>query len=104
MLGKFGIVPVIAESGQQAIDAVQDQPFDLVLMDLHMPGMDGMEAATRIKGILGEASPPIVALTADAMRCESEEFRKYGLDGCMTKPINAGILKGCIEQYTSFRL
>jgi CheY-like chemotaxis protein len=103
MLGKYGIHPVIAEGGQQAIDTAREQPFDLILMDLHMPGMDGMEAASRIKELLGKESPPIVALTADAMRCETNEYQQHGLDGCMTKPISAEILRECIERYTSFR-
>ena len=103
MLGKYGIEPAIANGGQEAIDAARDQAFDLILMDLHMPGMDGMEAAGHIKELLGEKSPPIVALTADILRCENNAYRKHGLDGCLTKPINANILKECIEEFTNYR-
>jgi CheY-like chemotaxis protein len=103
MLGKYGIQPAIAEGGQEAINKAVGEPYDLILMDLHMPGMDGMEAASRIKSQLGDKSPPIVALTADAMRCESLSYREHGLDGCLTKPINSDILKSCIEQFTSYR-
>lgn len=101
MLGKIGVQPVVAESGRQAIEAVRNEgKFDLILMDLHMPGMDGVQAAREIRGILGDACPPIVALTADVFSGAEEEAMEKGLDGYLTKPVTSDTLAECIRKYT----
>ena len=92
----------MAETGQEAVERAHAGPFDLILMDLHMPGMDGMEATRHIKADLGERCPPIVALTADVMQGSDEDARKKGLDGFLTKPINSNILRDCINSHTRF--
>jgi len=103
MLGKFDINPAIADSGAQAIEVIKDRKFDLVLMDLHMPGMDGVEAAGYLHEYLGEACPPIVALTADSIFSMDGNIRKTGFSGFLTKPVNADTLRQCIHEQTTFR-
>ena len=102
MLGKLGIEPTVVDGGQQAIEAAKEKAFDLVLMDLHMPGMDGTEAARRIKQELGDEAPPIVALTADAILGRDQEAVASGLDAFLTKPVNSGTLRACINKFTDF--
>ncbi|MEX0331069.1 MAG: response regulator [Puniceicoccaceae bacterium] len=102
ILNRLGVSAETAESGQEAVDKAKAETFDLILMDLHMPGMDGVEATQIIKRDLGDKCPPIVALTADAMRGSDAEAMEKGLDDFMTKPINSGILKDCINKHTRF--
>jgi two-component system sensor histidine kinase BarA len=100
MLGKFGIKPVVAANGDAAIQAVGEAAFDLILMDLHMPGMGGIEAASRIREILGDTCPPIVALTADAIKGNEDSVRAQGMNGFLTKPVSSETLRSCIREYT----
>jgi len=79
----------VADSGQAALDAVAKQHFDVVLMDVQMPGMDGIEATTRIRleeQITGEHLP-IIALTAHAMAQHRERCLLAGMDACLVKPV-----------------
>ncbi|WP_146617916.1 response regulator, partial [Rhodoplanes serenus] len=66
------------------------RPFDVVLMDLHMPGLDGVAAAARIRALEADsgARVPIVALTADASPAEPERFGAAGLDAVLVKPLD----------------
>ena len=102
ILDKLGVTVMTAETGQEAVEKATGNAFDLILMDLHMPGMDGVEATQLIKADLGERCPPIVALTADAMRGSDTEALEKGLDGYLTKPINSSILRDCINEHTRF--
>ena len=104
ILNKLGAMAVVAETGQEAVDYAKEREFDLILMDLHMPGMDGVEATQRIKSDLGSNCPHIVALTADAKRGADVEAMSQGLDGYLTKPINSEMLRNCINTHTSFSL
>ena len=104
ILEKLGVSAATAETGQQAVDAALEAAFDLILMDMHIPGIDGMEATRPIKSELGERCPPIVALTADAMGGSEAEALEKGLDGYLTKPINSGMLRDCINNHTRFTI
>lgn len=104
MLRKYGLVPAIANRGEEAIERVQQAAFDLILMDLHMPGMHGVEAAARIRALLGADCPPIVALTADVYHASESEILKQGLSGYLTKPISSEMLRRCVEQQTGIAL
>jgi CheY-like chemotaxis protein len=104
MLGKYGVVPEVANNGEEAIAKVQQGTFDLILMDLHMPGMHGVEAASRIRELLGESCPPIVALTADVYHASETDILKQGLNGFLAKPISSEKLRGCIEEQTGISL
>jgi len=82
---------VEADGGQAAIEAVRRGSFDVVLMDVHMPELDGLEAARRIRAEGIEL--PIVALTAHATVGVSEDCRAAGMDGFLTKPVSAATLE-----------
>jgi len=77
-----------ARNGQEAVELSTDNPVDLILMDIQMPVMDGLEAIRIIKG--RENSPVIVALTGKAMRRDRDEILACGCDGYIEKPIDPG--------------
>ena len=82
------------EDGQEAVEAVKGTDFDVVLMDLRMPRMDGFQATQQIRALEGQRGRvPIVAMTAQAFAEQVEECRKAGMDGHLPKPFNqAGLL------------
>jgi CheY-like chemotaxis protein len=88
-LAPLGPLIIEGENGQEALDLLARQAFDLVLLDVHMPVMDGIEATRQIRGS-GQpwANLPIVALTADAMSGDRERFLRLGMSGYTSKPIN----------------
>jgi PAS domain S-box-containing protein len=96
VLEKLGHRPIVVESGGAAIacwQAARDAgaPFDRVLMDLHMPGMDGLEAARRIRAIEADDEimrTPIIALTANASAEDRQACRAAGMDGFVVKPLD----------------
>ena len=94
MLEAFGCDVVEVCDGQQALDAVSEQPFDLVLMDVRMPHMDGLEATRRIRALPDTGGAvSIVAMTADAMPEDVSRCLAAGMNAHMAKPINqAGLL------------
>ena len=82
---------VIASNGIQALEFLNQQPFDLVLMDVQMPEMDGVEATRRIRADhSGRFDPriPIVALTAYSMKGDMERFLSVGMDAYVSKPVD----------------
>ena len=88
VLEAAGAQVVAAEDGQDCLDKLRAGRFDIVLMDIHMPRMDGVEALRRIRA--GEAGPravPVLALTADAMSGEGERLLGLGFDEAQPKPI-----------------
>lgn len=94
LLVKLGHAPTMVENGAAAVAAwraarAAGAPYDLVLMDLHMPDMDGMEAARRIRADEAEARrTPIIALTANAFTEDREACLAAGMDGFLTKPLD----------------
>ncbi len=87
VLAKFGIVPDFVGNGLEAIDAVRRKSYDVALMDVHMPEMDGLSATRAIRGLAGEvALLPIVALTANAFTHDIEECRAAGMTAHVSKP------------------
>ncbi|MEQ1782277.1 MAG: DAHL domain-containing protein [Hyphomonadaceae bacterium] len=89
LLAPYGPEVTEASNGQEALDCLAGQDFDLVLLDVHMPVMNGLVAIGRIRSS-GEswASVPVIALTADAMSGDRERFLKLGMSGYASKPIN----------------
>ncbi|MFP4517117.1 MAG: response regulator [Desulfovibrionales bacterium] len=78
-----------AENGRQALEKLSGKNFDLVLMDIQMPEMDGIEATRRIRsGECGSQDVPVIALTAYAMKGDREKFLENGMDGYVTKPVD----------------
>jgi CheY-like chemotaxis protein len=85
-----------ASNGQAAVRAMRDRRFDLLLTDIHMPGMDGIEAARAIRALERENNlprTPIVALTADALDAGKHACREAGMDGFLTKPVDPAELE-----------
>jgi PAS domain S-box-containing protein len=90
MLGKFQCTPDLAENGQEALDRLAQQTYDLVLMDCQMPVMDGYEAVRTLRGqelTDNTARIPVVALTAHAAAVEREKCLSVGMDDFLSKPI-----------------
>ncbi|MEQ9443090.1 MAG: ATP-binding protein, partial [Cyclobacteriaceae bacterium] len=92
LLKKSGCNVTLASSGEDAIRWVQQQPFDVIYMDIQMPKMDGIEATRRIRALNLPQTPPIVALTAYSLPGDKEKFVKAGLDDYMAKPIRKNII------------
>jgi len=92
-----------ASSGFEALSKARQKPFDLVFMDLQMPGMDGVETTARLREMdTANHRTPIIALTAHALADEQERLTKQGFDGYMPKPISSGQLTEIIRQYTGY--
>jgi CheY-like chemotaxis protein len=90
LLGQIGIDPVIVEDGASAIETWERGDWDLILMDVEMPVMDGPTATREIRrreAARGRAPIPIIALTANAMAHQAESYRAAGMTGVVTKPI-----------------
>jgi PAS domain S-box-containing protein len=84
---------VCAEGGREALAAIASEDFDIILMDVRMPGMDGLEATRRIRALEGSRGRvPIVALTAQAFSGQVEECLKAGMDDHLGKPLSLGLL------------
>ena len=101
LLEKRGHRVVIAATGLEALAALEKESYDLVLMDIQMPEMNGMEATARIreKEKLTGAHQPVVALTAHAMKGDQELCLASGMDGYLSKPIRPQELDQLLEQY-----
>ena len=97
LLARLGCRPVVVASGAQAIAACRSQSFDIVLMDIEMPDMDGITATDRIRSSLPPGRMPfVVALTANAMSSERDAYLMSGMDDYLSKPIDVRALKDCI--------
>lgn len=86
-LARLGYVPDLAGDGRQAVDACMARPYDIVLMDIEMPELDGVEAATEIISRLTGDRPRIIALTANAITGDREKYLSAGMDGYLSKPL-----------------
>jgi CheY-like chemotaxis protein len=99
LLEKRGHTVVLAKNGKEALAALEKQSFDLVLMDVQMPEMGGLEAtkAIRQKEKISGEHLPIIALTANAVTGDRERFLLAGMDGYVSKPISVQELFAAIE-------
>jgi signal transduction histidine kinase/CheY-like chemotaxis protein len=98
MLERIGYIPDIAVNGVEVLEALRRKPYDLVLMDVQMPEMDGVEATLRIRQEWpGDLGPRIVAITANAFKCDREKCLAAGMDGYVTKPIQFRELQTVLE-------
>ena len=101
MLQKRGYRVSVANDGLEALALLEREPFDVVLMDVHMPNMGGFEATAEIRTCeraSGRARLPVIALTALAMTGDREKCLQAGMDAYLTKPINARELFGALSQ------
>jgi PAS domain S-box-containing protein len=101
LLEKWGYQAALATDGRQALDMLARENFDLVLMDVQMPVMDGLEATRRIRsGLPGiPADIPVIAMTAYAMAGDRERFLAGGMTGYLSKPLESGALRKALGQY-----
>jgi CheY-like chemotaxis protein/two-component sensor histidine kinase len=90
---------VCAASGQEAIDAARRQHIDLILMDLQMPDMNGLEAATEIRKLAGYEKVPILALTANYSDQTREQCLAHGMQAFLSKPVDAHELWSAVSRY-----
>jgi len=100
LMERHGHTVVVASNGREALAAFQSWPFDLVLMDVQMPEMDGIEAAAAIRGNERAAGThvPIIAMTAHVLKGDREQCIAAGMDAYVAKPIRAAPLFDAIEQ------
>jgi len=87
MLEEIGLEPDEAASGFEAIERVRRRAYDVILMDVQMPVLDGLETSRRIRAEQQGHPPVIVALTANVMRGDEERCREAGMDGYLPKPL-----------------
>lgn len=99
---KLNLKVEIVSNGLEAVEAILDNHYDLILMDIQMPEMDGIEATGIIKEKLGDKCPTVVALTANAMNGDRERFLDAGMDHYLSKPIDIRDLKRVVEEYTFY--
>lgn len=98
ILGKLGYDPDIAENGKEVLEEVSKTNYDVILMDVQMPEMDGLEATRMIRVCL-ETQPVIIAMTANAMQGDREECLKNGMDDYISKPVNLEELVIILEKW-----
>ena len=103
LLERRGHKVIVAGDGRKAIEAVASDQFDLVLMDVHMPEMDGLEATRtiRVREQTSGGHIPIIAMTASAMKGDREECLEAGMDGFVSKPVDRAELFSVVESVPS---
>ncbi|MBS0361396.1 MAG: response regulator [Proteobacteria bacterium] len=95
ILGAFGHTAIKATNGLDALKRLSERAFDVVLMDIHMPGMTGIETVARLRKLSGpEAQVPVIALTADVFSRRPDEYRALGFTDFVAKPI---LVSGLLE-------
>ena len=99
LLKKMGCIFDIAANGQEAVQRVQEKKYDVVLMDLQMPVMDGFEATRIIRAQPG-FDTPIIALTARAFKEDEAQCRAIGMNDFLTKPVQMNALRDRILRWT----
>ncbi len=102
ILARGGHRVTIVENGDRAVDALLNEEYDLVLMDLNMPVMNGLDASKFYQfAVLGQKATPIVALTADATPETAAKCRDAGMVECLNKPIEANALLAVVARYAA---
>ena len=104
LLNRMGYEVTLANNGLEAVEAFKSSSFDLILMDIQMPEMGGVEATQQIRDIeLQNRLPrtPIIAVTANALKGDREQYLAAGMDGYVSKPIAVDILKAEIQRLSA---
>ncbi|MFB3132901.1 MAG: PAS domain S-box protein, partial [Rhodothermales bacterium] len=104
MLQRLGYRADVASNGCEVVEAVQRQHYDVVLMDMQMPEMDGLEATRRVRDDFpAERQPYIIALTANAMEGDRDRCLEAGMDDYLSKPVKLDALGKALAQYLVWR-
>jgi signal transduction histidine kinase/CheY-like chemotaxis protein len=101
MLSRLGYHADLAADGQLALNAVEKAEYDLILMDIQMPNMNGTDAARIIRQKLGAKCPAIFALTAEALEGDKQRFLALGFDGYLSKPLQIRTLQETLKTISS---
>ena len=101
MLARIGLAVDTAANGQLAVERVQQVPYDLVLMDCHMPVMDGYTATRLIREELSMQQLPIIAMTANALASDRDRCLTVGMNDHIPKPIDVGVLHATLDRWLS---
>jgi CheY-like chemotaxis protein len=100
ILSKLGYAAEVAGDGSEALEKLQKQHYDLILMDCQMPVMDGFEATHAIRALSSEVSKiPIIAVTANALAGQREKCLATGMNEYISKPINSELLASALRKY-----
>ncbi len=100
LLEKRSLITVVAANGEEVLQAIEENTFDLILMDVQMPGMDGLQTtvAIREREKVTGGRIPILALTAHALNRDREKCLEAGMDGYISKPVSPAELYRAIEE------
>ena len=85
------------KNGAQVIEKLKAEPFDLILLDIHMPVMDGIECAKAVRSL--PSSVPIIAITGNANNYTMDDFKNAGINGYLPKPLNYDTLVETVKSY-----
>jgi len=99
VLGATGYRTLEATTGARAVELAAEHEPDLVLMDVRLPDIDGVETLTRLRAGTHTASIPVLALTAEAMRGDRERFLEAGFDGYLSKPVDVVELIAAVREH-----
>ncbi len=91
------------KNGQEVLDLMEEQDFDVILMDINMPKMDGMECSRKIRAMddKKKANIPIIAITGNAPNYSMDDFKKAGIDHFLQKPLNFDELVDKVKEVTA---
>jgi CheY-like chemotaxis protein len=98
ILTSLGYKPAVANNGKEAVEMVSNERYDIILMDVQMPEMDGLEATRMIRTCL-EVQPVIIAMTANVMQGDRDACMQAGMDDYMSKPIDLKELLNQLEKW-----
>jgi CheY-like chemotaxis protein len=99
LLSQLGLESVIVADGAAAVEVALAEPWDAILMDCQMPGVDGFEATRRIRRQLNGRPLPIIALTANALSGDREACVAAGMNDFIPKPVRQPELRTCLERW-----
>jgi len=91
------------KNGQQVLDALESEPFDIILMDINMPIMDGIECTEKIRSLDNpeKSQIPIIAITGNARNLSLQEYREIGINDFLQKPLNFDELVNLVRKHTT---
>jgi CheY-like chemotaxis protein len=104
ILEKMGYQPDVVSNGARALQAALAAPYDIILMDVRMPEMDGLEATRRIRERVGENQPVIIAVTANALEGDRQMCLDAGMDDYLSKPVKIEVLHKTVDSWGAKRL